>query len=121
MFNRFLTFSKFQFFYRIKITIFSLLLIFLSGASAFSETSEADPAPPLGSWENWIRETLKGISTPRPDGLAKMAPLPTWVDCHISWWMDRPRKEDTNLKIPSEIILRASPKICEGQLEQWAH
>ena len=102
-----------------------LFILFFVQLAAFSQSSIPENSLPLGSWENWIQQILKGVEVPRPDGLAKMAALPVWVDCHISWWMDQPRSEKSNpqftVKIPSEIILRATPKICEGQLEQWAH
>jgi hypothetical protein len=83
----------------------------------FAETS---PSFPAGSWEAWIQNTRMGLTLPRPDGKPLMSALPAWVDCHLSWILDRRDVEKTTVKIPTEIILRASPKLCDGQLEQWA-
>jgi|SRR4051812_48633401 hypothetical protein len=93
-----------------------LTLVFLIPVS----TPAAEPEIPIASWEHWILETLQARESPRPDGNARMAALPTWVDCHLSWRVDRPHKGVSGSKIPSEIILRSTPKICDGQLEQWA-
>src|SRR5688572_2831959 len=101
-----------------------LLLLIAIATPALTQTLHASllqriPNMELGSWEAWIEGTISGTDKPRPDGEAKMAKLPVWVDCHLSWRLDQPADPTKKNQFPSEIILRANPKICDGQLEQW--
>jgi len=77
--------------------------------------------PPSGSWEAWLIALRQGKSPlpMRPDGRNLSLPLPLWVDCHLSWSTDRPQSK-TRLGLADEIVLVGNPKLCRGQLEDWA-
>ncbi len=53
---------------------------------------------------------------PRPDAQNLEAPLPLWVDCHLSWMYDRGRIK----KISPKLVLRSTSNTCVGQLENYA-
>jgi len=76
--------------------------------------------PPPGSWEHWIQtiksDAPKGLPS-RPDKLALFEPLPIWVDCHLSYYFDKPSKTPKS-KISKKIVLRSNPKDCKGALEE---
>ncbi len=78
-------------------------------------------ATPSGSWHAWIqalKKSGKGGLPGRPDSAELAAPLPIWVDCHLSWYLDQPKNPKNALF--SKIVLRAGAKVCQGQLEEWA-
>jgi hypothetical protein len=75
--------------------------------------------PQPGSWEHWIiaiksdgKQGLPG----RPDRLPLSAPLPPWVDCHLSHYIDIPTSQ-SKPKIFKKIILQSDTKLCKGSLE----
>jgi|GEM_PF-6756688 len=76
---------------------------------------------PEKSWEAWILALRRGSTPPppRPDMKNISLPLPLWVDCHLGWASDRP-KSKTRVTLSGEIVLVGTPKLCQGQLEEWA-
>jgi hypothetical protein len=77
-------------------------------------------SPPKGSWEHWIQSVLndgkQGLPG-RPDNLSLLEPLPLWVDCHLSYYLDQPQLK-TKPKIIKKLILRSTEKDCQGSLAE---
>jgi len=78
---------------------------------------------PATSWESWIntirnRKNEMSAVPARPDHKTFESELPLWVDCHLGYLADNPRG-NRKLRLPKEIVLRASPKKCQGQIEEW--
>ncbi len=99
-----------------------ILIFFVMSTDSRAQKEIIPPveSAPQGSWEAWLQSIRRGETKPRPDALPLMARLPAWVDCHLSWSVDQRSLKRRSSKIPPELVLRASPKLCEGQLEQWA-
>jgi hypothetical protein len=95
---------------------FVFFLIVLPVANLQARTQQ----PPKGSWEHWIQSIKNDGSQGlpgRPDNLALFEPLPLWVDCHLSHYFDKP-SEAPKSKISKKLILRSTPKNCQGALEE---
>lgn len=94
-----------------------LALLLLAHTSAFA-------LPPNGSWEAWMlrmrrADLARFLSPLRPDKKKLSAPLPLWVDCHLSWVADHPRLGRSQ-KILEGVILRSNSRKCRGQFEAHA-
>ena len=92
------------------------------GAEAPNEASDISETPIQNSWEAWIlkaRFAKKPKELPiRPDQRSLTEPLPLWVDCHLSWSFDQPQARTSPAL--QGVVLRSTPHLCKGQLEEWA-
>ncbi len=79
---------------------------------------------PDDSWEAWLHKihirSQKDPAPERPDKKNYLYPLPTWVDCHLSWLYEKKNKLHLKIELPESIVLESNSDKCTGQAELWA-